>query len=112
MQIKRTVHKCEPCDKKNCLLSNEPREKLYEVSDQVRHISGFTTTEDGWRLGISDLATTKALISCKVTAQLICAFVFAYICKKQVSHIMTRLKCEQYRHRSAFAGRLLPGRKP
>ena len=54
---------------------------------QVRHKVAPTVTEDGWKLEISDLrrrdrticvAKTKALISSAVTAQLICAFAFAY----------------------------------
>ena len=58
---------------------------------------GCTATEDGWRLEISDLerdltiyvAKTKVLISCAVTAQLICVFVFAYA---KAGFLMTRLK--------------------
>ena len=56
------------------------------VYNQARHKPGCTVTEDGYRLEILDLeryrtirvAKTQALISCTVTAQLICAFVFAY----------------------------------
>ena len=66
------------------------RKLVFRVSDQVQHKAGCTTTEDGYRLEILDLgrrgmvrsihaAKSKALISCVVTAQLICAFVFAYM---------------------------------
>ena len=60
------------------------------------HDQGCTATEDGERLKIldlvstckgivlSNLAKTKAL-SCTVTVQLICAFVFAYA-KSRFSH--------------------------
>ena len=64
------------------------RKPVFGVSDDVRHKPGCTATEDGLRLKISDLenkAKTKALISCAVTAQLICAFVFTYK-KIQFSH--------------------------
>ena len=44
-----------------------------------------TSTEDGCRLEISDLAKVKGLISCMVTIQLICAFFFAYA-KSRFSH--------------------------
>ena len=71
------------------------RKPVYWFSDQVLHNLGCTAIEDGWRLEISDLdrrgivlsivAKTKALISCAVTAQLICVFVFAYA-KSLFSH--------------------------
>ena len=65
-----------------------PRGKTNNVvSEQVRHKSGCTVTEAGWKLEISDLkkkrkctirvAKTKALISFALTAKLICVFVFA-----------------------------------
>ena len=61
------------------------RNPVFRVSDQVRHKSGCTAAEDCYWLEILDLgrgtiyvAKTKALISCTVTAQLICAFVFTY----------------------------------
>ena len=49
---------------------------VFGISDQIRHKPGCTTTKDDTRL--SDLgnifaAKTKALISCAVTTQLICA---------------------------------------
>ena len=37
------------------------------------------------------VAKTKALISCAVTAQLICVFIFAYV-KKQFSHYVVQIK--------------------
>ena len=36
-------------------LSRVVRNLVFGVSDQVRHKPGCTTTEDGWRLEISDL---------------------------------------------------------
>ena len=63
------------------------RQPTIWVADHVRQTPGCTATEAGKKLEISDLerkdngrygAKTKALISCAVTAQLICAFVFAY----------------------------------
>ena len=38
------------------------------------------------------VAKTKALISCEVTAQLICVFVFAYA-KSRFSHNETQMLC-------------------
>ena len=70
------------------------RKPVFRVSDEVRHKPGCTATEDCWRLEISDLgnrgivlslAKTKALISCTVSVQLICAFVFA-LAKSRFSH--------------------------
>ena len=72
------------------------RKPVFGVSDLVRHKPGCTATEDGYRLEVSDvgsrgivysihIAKTKALISCAVTAQLICVFVFAYA-KSRFSH--------------------------
>ena len=71
------------------------RKPVFRVSDKVQHKPGCTTTEDGYRLKIQDLgsreivlsilAKTKAQISCVVTAQLICAFVFPYA-KSWFSH--------------------------
>ena len=69
------------------------RKPVFGVSDQVQHKQGCTAKGDGSRLETSDLerrgialsrvAKTKALISCAVTAQLICVFVLR-ICKKKV----------------------------
>ena len=71
------------------------RKPFFGVSDQVQHKPGCTATEDGLRLEISEfrkkrdwticVAKTKVLISCAITAQLICAFVFAYA-KIRFSH--------------------------
>ena len=64
-------------------MSCDTRTPVFGLSDQGLHKPGCTATEDGLRLEISDLgrnilvAKTKALISCAVTAQLICVFVFA-----------------------------------
>ena len=72
------------------------RKPVFGVSDQVSRKPGCTTTQDGWRLEISDIAgrgivlpvyiaKTKALISYADTAQLTCVFVFAYA-KSRFSH--------------------------
>ena len=70
------------------------RKPVFGVSDQVLHKPGCTATEDGLRLVFEFskyrgctiyLAKTKALISCMVTAQLICVFVFTYA-KSRFSH--------------------------
>ena len=62
------------------------RNPVFGVSDQVRHKPGCAMIEDGLRLEISDLGSKgivlsvlrkKVLISCAVTAQLICILVFA-----------------------------------
>ena len=76
-------------------MSSDARKPVFGVSDQVRHKYGCTATEDGYRLEISDLGSrrnvlsvylkTKVLISCVVSAQLICSFVFAYA-KSRFSH--------------------------
>ena len=66
-------------------------EKTMLSTDQVLYKLGSTVSSNGWRLEISNLdrycttyvAKTKALISCAVAAQLICAFVFAYAMKKE-----------------------------
>ena len=74
---------------KQITLYNEPpRGKTNNVvSEQVRHKSGCTVTEEGWKLEIGFkkkrkctvcVVKTKALISFAVTAKLICVFVFAY----------------------------------
>ena len=72
------------------LMSCVIRKSVFKVSNQVRHKPGCSATEDGQWLEISDLENrgihcsticvtkTKMLISCAVTAQLICAFVFTY----------------------------------
>ena len=75
--------------------TNEPHHKKAGlwVSDQVQHKPGDTTTEDCWRLEISDLGSgvvlsvlrKRALISFAVTKRLICIFVFAYVIG-QLSH--------------------------
>ena len=70
------------------------RKIAFWVSHEVGHKPGCTATEDGQRLGTSDrgsrgivlyVAKTNALISCQLTTQLICAFVFAYA-KTRLSH--------------------------
>ena len=61
-----------------------PYEPRYEKNQSTgRHKVGCIATEDRSRLGISDfgsrgvVAKTKALMSCVVTPQLFCTFVFA-----------------------------------
>ena len=68
-------------------MSSVARKPVFGVFNQIRHNPGCQTTEDNKRLELSKfmkkrdctiyVAKTKALISCAVTAQLICAFVFA-----------------------------------
>ena len=66
-------------------MSRVMRKPVFRASDQVRLKPGCASTEDGYR-GLKfriwevdvEVAKTKTLISCTVTAQLICAFVFAY----------------------------------
>ena len=59
------------------------RKSTIWVSYQVRHKPACTVSENTEKLEILDLsrrgivAKTNALISCALTAQLICAFVFA-----------------------------------
>ena len=55
------------------------RKPVFGVSDQVRDKQGCTATQAIY------VVKTKALISCAVTAQLICGFVLAYA-KIQFSH--------------------------
>ena len=63
------------------------RKPVLGGSNQVLHKLGCTVTEDGKRLEnmdlesrgiVQSLAKTKVLISCTLTAWLICTFVFAY----------------------------------
>ena len=81
------------------------RKPVFGVSDLVRHKPGCTATEDAYRLEISDLgsrgihgtfrvAKTKALISFRVTAKLICVFVFAYA-ESRFSHNIPKNKPHQ-----------------
>ena len=39
----------------------------------------------GWKYRISEVEKTKALLSCRITVQLICGFVFRYS-KSRISH--------------------------
>ena len=66
---------------------NNARKSVIRISNQVQHIPVYTHSEKKnitfeimvtctSRRGIDCVAKTKALISCAVTAQLICAFVF------------------------------------
>ena len=70
-------------------ISHVTTRPVFRVSDQVQHELGCTATGNGYRLEISDLGSTfyvvkeTALISCAVTAQLICTFCFS-VCKSQV----------------------------
>ena len=74
------------------------RKPVFGVHDQVRYKPCCIATEDDYKLEFSDtgstrrgivlstVAKTKALISCTVTMQLICAFIFAYMQKSRFSH--------------------------
>ena len=63
------------------------RKPVFRISSNIRHKPGCTTNEDGFRLDFYvvrkkkdctiHVAKTKMLISCLVTAQLICVFDFA-----------------------------------
>ena len=72
-----------------CSTLNEPvtGKPVFGVSDQAPYRPGYTSIEDGYRLQVSDFESkriilyicvgkTKVLISCVVTTQLICVFVF------------------------------------
>ena len=69
------------------VLLHVERKPLFGISSNIRHKPGCTNNEDGVRLDFSvvmkkcdctfHVAKTKMLISCLVTAQLICAFDFA-----------------------------------
>ena len=88
----------------NDYMSHVATKPVFRVSDQVRHKAGCIATEDSQRLKISDLesrdvAKTKALISCAVTAQLICALCFR-TCKKQF--LMTRLIYKPHHEKRDF----------
>ena len=82
------------------------------VADQVWHKPECTTTEDGLRLEIFwfrqqwdciiYVVKAKVLISCMVTAQLICAYVFAYA-KSGFSHDMSQIY--MYIHRKGKNGK-------
>ena len=51
------------------------KKPVFGVSDQVRHKPGCTTTEDGWRLEISDLGSRGIVLSIcenKDADQLLC----------------------------------------
>ena len=94
-------------------MSRAVRTPISGVSDQVRHKTGCTTTEDGWGLELSDRGSrrilllcekTKALISCAVT--LIFAFVFAYV-KRRFSHDAAHIMSADYLYRSPA----MPGKK-
>ena len=72
----------------SCIL----RKPVFGVSDQIRHKPDCTAAEDSQRLEILDLGSRGIVLSIKrkrrrwaVTAQLICAFVFAYA-KSRFSH--------------------------
>ena len=76
------------------LMSRVNRKSIYMVSDQVRHKLRCTAMEDCNKLEILDLGRrrivlfvvkTKVLISCEVTVQLICGFVYTYA-KSSFSH--------------------------
>ena len=85
------------------------RKPVYGMSEQVQHKPACTATEDGYMLEISDLgsrgivlyfntAKTKALISCAVTKQLMCAFGFAYA-RSKFHHDATHFEPLSYENR-------------
>ena len=79
-------------------MSRDVRKPVFRVSDQVRHKQAsyrirLDARDFGYRKKMDCtvcVAKTKVLISCAVTAQLICAFVFAYA-KICVSHDMAQI---------------------
>ena len=83
-------------------LSCHVRKTVFRGNKQVRHKPGCTV-KDGKKFEISDLrrrrrivlcvAKTKMLISCTVTAQLICSFVFVQV-KCWFPHVGDHLSCE------------------
>ena len=67
-------------------LSHVMRKPVFGVSLQVQLKPGCRATKDGSRFKMYCFeAKIKVLISCTVTVQLICAFVFAYV-KGRFSH--------------------------
>ena len=82
------------------------RTPVFRVSDLVSHKLGCTATEEFQKLEISNsgsrgivrnifVVKTKALISCTVTSQLICAFVFAYAIRRfthDTAHFVSPIK--------------------
>ena len=69
-------------------LSCVARKTVLRDSDLVQHKPACTVT--GIVLRVFCDAKTKALISCAVTAQLICAFVFSYAII-QFSHVVAHM---------------------
>ena len=73
------------------------------ASDQICHKPSCTASKDGFRLEILDLGSREIVlsqkqrccqISCAVTTQLICAFVFTYA-KRRFSHDLAHLIFEK-----------------
>ena len=81
------------------VLLNVERKPLFGISINIRHKPRCTTNGDGFRLDFSvvrkkrdctiHVAKTKMLISCLVTAQLICTFDCAM---SKAGFLMSRLK--------------------
>ena len=75
-------------------LSSVMRKPFFWASDQVRHNQGCTATEAGLKVPFRKkrectyyAAKPKAMISCGITGQLICAFIFVYTyTKRRFSH--------------------------
>ena len=62
-QIGYTVHPLSGGRQSVALLSLVARKPVFGVSDQVRHKSGCTTIEDGYRLEILDLESRWIVLS-------------------------------------------------
>ena len=100
-------------------MSLDARKTVFAVSYQVRHKRVCAVSENGQKLEISDLGRRnftirvvkpKALISFAVTANLICAFVFAYA-KFRFSHDAAHIiMCGWLDSEPLFLGRLRPER--
>ena len=81
-------------------LSSVMRKPFFWASDQVRHNQGCTATEAGLKVPFRKerectyyAAKPKAMISCGITGQLICAFIFVYTyTKSRFSHKMAHLE--------------------
>ena len=78
----------EPCHEKTCLWGFPTRSGINRAAQPPKMARGLKF----WIQKVEELpyeAKTKALISCVVTVQLICAFVFAYA---KTGFLMIRLK--------------------
>ena len=98
-------------------MSLDARKPVFAVSYQVRHKRVCAVSENGQKLGFRKkrnftirVVKPKALISFAVTANLICAFVFAYA-KFRFSHDAAHIiMCGWLDSEPLFLGRLRPER--